>query len=236
MLDLFGRMMRLPFVLMGYVFEMAAVTARGLDQITEQSLNGAPRMPQPVDDRRWWNPTIATTAATEPVPVPRETSFTPPEGPVESRNSPDSWQFPEPRTREEKTTMADTNLNDDMVKLVEYSIVTIERGSERILKGPSQVIVTDDLTGNAFSNARIADWCDGRDRSIRTDTLRVYYNVLDRWPKEDLKKDERKVDAEERQARYLEEQVTVLREIADKIGTGPGPTPPPAKKVVPPAP
>jgi len=133
--------------------------------------------------------------------------------------------------------MPDTNLNDDMVKLVEFTIVTIERGRERLLEGPSQVIVTDDLTGNAFSNARIADWVmeANGDRSVKTDTLRVYYNVLDRWPQEDLKADERKVDAEEDQARYLREQITVLREIADKIGSknasqGPGPVTPPAGK------
>lgn len=140
--------------------------------------------------------------------------------------------------------MPDTNLNDDMVKLVEFTIVTIERGKERLLERPSQVIVTDDLTGNAFSNARIADWVmkDRGDRTVRTDTLRVYYNVLDRWPKEDLKAIERTVDAEEDQARNLREQITVLREIADKIGNkhaspGPGPvmpqvTSPPGKKEI----
>lgn len=100
--------------------------------------------------------------------------------------------------------MADTNLHDDMVKLVEYTLVSIERGYERKLEGPEQIIVTDDLTGDAFSNARVAAWFkrtggkvkanDTGERNLGLDTLRVYYQVLDRWPKEDLKKDERQVE------------------------------------------
>lgn len=123
--------------------------------------------------------------------------------------------------------MPDTNLNDDMVKLVEFSIVSIERESERILK-TGQIIVTDDLTGNAFSNARVAEWVCWQDEEreslseearrrhhkAKPDTLRVYYNVLDRWPKEDLKRDEKSL-------RYDEEKIEVLREIARKIGNRP---------------
>jgi hypothetical protein len=216
---------------MGYLFEMAAVTAKGLEQIADQSLRGASGPPQPLDVRPWSYP----VAPSQPVAVPVETPPGLREETIETRNPPELRQFPELRTREESAKMPDTNLNDDMVKLVEFTIVTIERGRERLLEGPRQVIVTDDLTGNAFSNARIADWVlkEHGDRSVKTDTLRVYYNVLDRWPKEDLKADERKVDAEEDQARYLREQITVLREIADKIGSkhasqGPGPVTPPA--------
>jgi hypothetical protein len=116
--------------------------------------------------------------------------------------------------------MSDTNLNDSMVKLVEYTIVTVEREREELLEGPGQVIVTDDLTGNAFSNARIFEWTqttggkrpNGRfkGQAVPPDTLRVYFNVLDRWPKEDLKKDERSLGHEE-------EQIEILREIAKKI-------------------
>ena len=112
--------------------------------------------------------------------------------------------------------MADTNLHDDMVKLVEYTLVTIERGLEQRLEGPEQIIVTDDLTGDAFSNARVAEWFrktggeveheveyedkqgatkkKKEKRKVNPDTLRVYYRVLDRWPKEDLKKDEKQVE------------------------------------------
>ncbi len=111
--------------------------------------------------------------------------------------------------------MADTHLNDDMVKLVEYTIITIEREKEQQLEGPKQIIVTDDLTGDAFSNARIAEWINGKhdwldDEGIKPSTLRVYYNVMDRWPKEDLKKDEKIVS-------HDEQQLKILREIADRL-------------------
>ena len=113
--------------------------------------------------------------------------------------------------------MADTNLNDNMVKLVEYTIVTIEREKETMLHGPQQKMLTDDLTGDAFSNARIAEWINGRHeelsrKGIKPSTLRVYYNVLDRWPKEDLKRAEKAVN-------HDEQQLEILREIADRLGS-----------------
>jgi len=97
--------------------------------------------------------------------------------------------------------MADRNLNDNMVKLVEYTIVTIERENEEILltvPGASEPVptmylkvVTDDLSDGAFSLARIAEWVrKNPSTTLDEDSLQVYYNVLDRWPKQELKKDE----------------------------------------------
>ena len=109
--------------------------------------------------------------------------------------------------------MPDMDLNDDMVKLVEYSIVTIQRQQERVLGDPERrvTIVTDNLTGNAFSNARIAELVnDKKHKRLKPDTLRVYYNVLERWPKEDLKKDEKGIE-------HDEEQIKVLRQIRDRL-------------------
>jgi hypothetical protein len=45
MLDRLGQLMRLPLVLMGYLFEMAAVTARGLEQLAARGLHDAPQPP-----------------------------------------------------------------------------------------------------------------------------------------------------------------------------------------------
>lgn len=109
--------------------------------------------------------------------------------------------------------MADTNLNDDMVKLVEYTILTIQRERERLLEGPTQVIETDDLSGDAFPNARIAEWVKAHpDKAEKydSDTLRVYYSVLARWPKEDLKYDEKTL-------KYDEDKVKYLGEIAQEL-------------------
>src|SRR6185436_7036174 len=131
MLDLVGRMMRLPFVVMGYLFEMAAVTAKGLEQIADQSLRGVSEVPRPLDAK----PAGHATAPAPPAAMPVEAPWRPREetiDTIETRNPPEPRPFPEPRTREERARMPDTNLNDDMVKLVEFTIVTIERGRERL--------------------------------------------------------------------------------------------------------
>lgn len=101
--------------------------------------------------------------------------------------------------------MSDKNLSDDMIKLVEYSIVTIDRGEERILSGPHAKLklVKRNTNGEAF-----AAWVISEDPSAATtekqkERLRVYYNVLERWPKQDLE--------------YEEKQLDVLEEIRDAL-------------------
>lgn len=93
--------------------------------------------------------------------------------------------------------MADKNLSDDMVKLVEYTIVTIERGEENILSGdrPKLKLVKRNMTGEAF-----ASWIISEDLKMenggneQNEYLRVYYNVLHRWPKQDLEFEEKQLD------------------------------------------
>ena len=112
--------------------------------------------------------------------------------------------------------MADRNLSDDMVKLVEYSIVTIQREHERLLTR-GEKIVTDNMTGEAFASWMIAEYLQSRDYKEKVEKdkerwkikheekkyLRVYYNVLDRWPEQDLE--------------YEEKQLKVLKGIEDAI-------------------
>jgi hypothetical protein len=192
---LLGRMARLPFAMTGAALGMLEMATRWLEEVGRISLESI-EVPSPMSRQG----TLESTST-----LPRS------EG---------EW------TKEERTKMADTNLNDDMVKLVEYSIVTIQREREALLEKGGQVIVADDLTGDAFSNARIADWVNTSEderlkrirdinepkgaakfksvRDIDTDALRVYYNVLERWPKEDLTKDER--------------QIAALEELPERLG------------------
>lgn len=114
--------------------------------------------------------------------------------------------------------MADTNLNDDMVKLVQYAIVSIKRREESILtetmKGdslqgrPLLYLETDNLTGDGFSNARIADWVRDNPEAARKadlDSLRVYYDVVGRWPRSSLKFEEERLDQEDEKLKLLQE-------------------------------
>lgn len=92
--------------------------------------------------------------------------------------------------------MADKNLSDDMVKLVEYTIVTIKRSDEDIIHSGKK-LVTDNMTGEAFASWMVSE--NGPDSNPNDEDgedqyLRVYYNVLDRWPKQDLKYEEKQLE------------------------------------------
>lgn len=122
---------------------------------------------------------------------------------------------------EEKGT-ALTDLQDDSVKLVAYSIVSLKRGRERILEGgEGSVIVTDNMTGKAFTSWILAKYMQqkiddpaqpgrkirrGDPRLLPRDELkhlRVYFVVSTRWPREPLD--------------FEQKQVRVLREIRDEM-------------------
>jgi hypothetical protein len=120
---------------------------------------------------------------------------------------------------EEKET-ALNDLQDDSVKLVAYTIVSLKRGRERILDGgQDSVIVTDSMTGKAFMSWILAKYMQQKvddpaqpGRKIRRGDLlprvelkylRVYYVVSTRWPREPLE--------------FEQKQVEVLQEIRDEI-------------------
>lgn len=124
---------------------------------------------------------------------------------------------------EKQSASALTSLEDTTVKLVAYSIVSLKRGHERILDGgEGSVIVTDSMTGRAFSSWILAKYLQQEidvpgqpgKKQRRGDTnlipkdelryLRVYYVVSNRWPREPLE--------------FEEKQVTALKEIRDQIG------------------
>ncbi len=49
------------------------------------------------------------------------------------------------------------NLNDDLVKFVVYSIISVRRGHERFMDGGTgQVVVTDRMDGDTFIGWKIA--------------------------------------------------------------------------------
>jgi hypothetical protein len=122
-------------------------------------------------------------------------------------------------TDEEKET-ALNDLQDDSVKLVAYTIVSLKRGDERILEqGEGSVIVTDNMTGKAFTSWILAKYMQQKvddpaqpgGKIHRGDLLprgelkhlRVYYVVSTRWPREPLE--------------FEQKQVKVLQEIRDEM-------------------
>jgi hypothetical protein len=91
-------------------------------------------------------------------------------------------------------------LDDDDVKLVAYTIVSVRRGHERVLpEGLDSIVVTDNLTAEAFSNSIVTQYFQtpvgmytpAEDRKY----LRVHFSVVRRWPREPLEYEEKSIAA-----------------------------------------
>ena len=110
------------------------------------------------------------------------------------------------------------SLEDDKVNLVGYTIVSLRRGHERIMDGgEGSVIVTDSMTGEAFTSWIIAKYLQqevtvpSKPKQTRAKLippgelkyLTVYYVVSKRWPRHGLA--------------FEQTQVRVLKEIRDGI-------------------
>jgi hypothetical protein len=87
------------------------------------------------------------------------------------------------------------DLDDEMVKLVAYTIVSIQRDRERVMKrGAGTVVVTESMTPEAFSAWRISEYLasdeyeelDEKDKLGPSEEkyLRVDYVVSRRWPRQ----------------------------------------------------
>ena len=253
MIDIFGRLIRLPIEMLIFSVEMFGQTMRGMQDIADRSLtevlaegvepspdvtsSGYPEAarPEPVREAE------ASYQEAESLPLPAPVSAGPatpspvaPPVPAQSFAAPEALSQVEPPRHvhnpfnqgpptiggppqaEERRIMADTNLSDDMVKLVEYSIVSIQREKERRLYSGEQ-IVTENLTGEAFASWMITQYLqsEGYASQVAEDAsntirerdrkyLRVFYNVLDRWPEQSLD--------------YEEKQLDILKDIAEALG------------------
>lgn len=103
----------------------------------------------------------------------------------------------------------DTNLSDDRVKLVRYHIVSIQRDQEKILHSGEEIF-DDEMSDDAFATWMISRYGDAvgigaHDRKY----LRVGYEVIGRWAKQDRK-------YEKRQLEVLEGIREKIREAAEK--------------------
>jgi len=170
---LMGQIMRLPVSVLTFALESFARTLQGLDQVIDRGFE-----PEARHTHR-----AAATPAPPSIPT--------------AANDP-----------KEDSHMPDTNLNDDMAKLIDYSIVSIDRdrSDEKKFLLRDQIVVTENMTGDSFATWMIAKFIQEDGMNFPHDEkkhLRVYYNVLDRWPQPDLE--------------YEESQLNVLRGIREAI-------------------
>lgn len=189
MLGLMGQMVRLPFEALSTTLQLSTTAFSNAQRLASRAV--APSLPGPRASR---GATPSTAAAASPATQPlfyAHTAGAPTPG----------AQIP----NKEERTMHDTNLADDMVKLVDYSIINIKRDDEKELK-TDRVLVTDNLTGEAFSAWMIADFVrEGAKGTGKDDHkyLRVSYSVRNRWPREE--------------AHYDRDQVKVLERIEEVV-------------------
>lgn len=113
------------------------------------------------------------------------------------------------------------DLQDDTVKLIAYTIVSLKRDLERIMDGgKDSIVITENMTGEAFASWILAKYLQQtvpdpadpknkvpRSKLIHPDELkylRVYYVVSHRWTREPMKFEER--------------EIGVLEGIRDRLG------------------
>jgi hypothetical protein len=90
----------------------------------------------------------------------------------------------------------------NVIKLVEYSVVNIARGSGNENLRCRQMLIRDCTTQEEFNNCIIAEYAKEHPH-VNCKNLRVYYKVLDCWCKRDWD--------------YEETQIAVLEQIRDAI-------------------
>jgi len=89
--------------------------------------------------------------------------------------------------------MAEKNLSDDMLKLVQYCIVCIERGHEEVLVCNECKLFSDNMTDCDFDGWVLADYTQHNKVPCDKKFLRVTYEVVGRWPKQDLNYQEKQL-------------------------------------------
>jgi len=99
--------------------------------------------------------------------------------------------------------MGNKDLNNDYMKLVKYTIVCVDRGHERILHTDERLVL-DPMGHETFASWVIAEYLQAKPLADEEKKyLRVSFDVLDRWSREEFA--------------YEERQIEVLEQIRDRL-------------------
>ena len=227
-------MMKLPMTAFVYSMEMFVKTIQGLQKIADQGidamLNGAAQSPGDTQS----DPTIGTP----PTGMTQAADYSPSNrghltGGRKTFVTSGIVAGDDETNLKEERKMPDTNLNDDMLKLVRYKILFVKRDYEHAFPEQEE-LVSDNLTATSYTAWKIAQFIQSLGKKeteipskwkedgyppddvkyrygnklmgLPEDDkkyLRVYFEVLDRYVRE--------------QFRYEEDQIDVLKEIRDAI-------------------
>jgi hypothetical protein len=241
---LLGQMVRLPVEAFVYTMEMMVKTLQGLQKMADRSVDAlmgrdAPSLPDApaVESNLSNGPTVGATAHAAGSTPNSESDH-----PNDTVNlTPDAITSGGEKIEKEQRNMPDTNLSDDMLKLVRYKILFVKRDYEVAFKEEEE-LVSDNMTETAYAAWKVAEFIqklkDGETRvpdkwlkvtreegttpkfefesdgdklkpilkGLKEDDkkyLRVFFEVLQRYPREKFK--------------YEERQIEVLEEIRNKI-------------------
>jgi hypothetical protein len=210
-MEFFSQMLKLPLAAFVFSIEMLAKTMQGLQKI---AYRGIDIIADGVDEAR-----VDVSDIERDVP-----------GDVTSGAMGYSAEATHPITRMEESKMPDKDLGSDMLKLVRYKILFVKRDLELAFP-EKEDLVAENIDAAGYTAWKIAEfiqdlgeveipkkWRDKKyPRDVTNETapkinkldeedkkyLRVYYEVLERYPRERFKFEER--------------QIEVLEQIRDKI-------------------
>jgi hypothetical protein len=208
---LFGQIVMLPVTVLVQSMGLFIKAMRGVQSVADTGIDtivgGNPQTP-------------AEASRSHGVPAARTASFVT-ESPIENAAE----------TIQKERRIMNKDLRDDMLKLVRYKILFVKREYEHAFP-EREDLVSDNMDGSALTAWKIAEFIqelgrgdtavptkwkdkgyppaefvrDGKLIGLREDDkkyLRLYYEVLERYPREKFK--------------YEEQQIRVLEEIRDKL-------------------
>ncbi|HEY6253584.1 MAG TPA: hypothetical protein VI685_26800 [Candidatus Angelobacter sp.] len=233
-----GQLLMLPFAAFVYGMEVLIKTMQSIQQVSNQSMEvmAGPRSQLTgLPEAR-----AAPGVPVEPEPITHIDSNDAIRGKNETTDKKEEKLL---STDGNSTNGLDKDLHDDMLKLVRYKVLFVRREYE-VAFPEKEDLVPDNMDGSAFTAWKIAEfiqdvekhhvrapqkWIDKKyprefhngdylDGIPHEDKkyLRVYYEVLERYPREKFK--------------YEEQQIKVLEDIRDtlqKPSSAPPPPPPP---------
>jgi hypothetical protein len=209
---LFGQMMMLPFTVFVQGMELFIKTIQGMQKVADDGMDvmagGTAAGPAPISQ----SDHASNTTGSETGGVINDDATT---------------------NLKEKINMSDTNLSDDLLKLVRYKILFVKRDYETAFP-EREDLVYDNMTGEAFTAWKVAEFIqrlgteevpskwlkknypraysdqERKDKqyvkSLDEDDkkyLRVYFEVLERYEREE--------------AKYEQQEIDVLKQIRDRI-------------------
>jgi hypothetical protein len=235
---LLGQMVRLPVEAFVYSMEMMVKTLQGLQRMADRSVDAlmgsdAPSPPdEPARESNLSNSsrTVAATAhATGNAP---DSASDHPHDTVNLTHG--ATITGGEKTEKEHRDMPDTNLSDDMLKLVRYKVLFVKRDYEHAFK-EDEDLVWDNMTGDAYTAWKIAEFIqrlkDGNADKVRVpERWREKRYADDHWGTsnetaktklDEAKKIAKEADsaADKNERATLHKRVAELRKEADEVAT-----------------